>query len=267
MERRTALITGASDGIGRELARTMAADRWNLVLAARREAKLQELAEELLESNAEKRGITVRVVSVDLAEEDAARRLVEFLSRENIEVDALVNNAGLGDLSRFVCSDPEKNRLMIRVNIEALTELTRLLVPSMIGRGGGYVLNMASVASFQPGPLMAVYYATKAYVLSFSQALAEELRSDGIGVTALCPGPTRSGFQKTAGVQDVPALNNRMLPSAASVARYGYRAMIRGRRVAIHGLHFRIMVLVSRILPRLLVVRAVRRFQASRSGA
>ncbi len=267
MEKRTALITGASGGIGRELARTMAADGWNLVLVARNESKLQELAGELAGSEQDERRVSVRIASIDLAQEDAARRLVEFLSRENIEVDALVNNAGLGDLSPFVDSDWEKNRLMIRVNIEALTELTRLLVPSMISRGGGYILNIASVASFQPGPLMAVYYATKAYVLSLSEALSEELRSEGIGVTALCPGPTRSGFQETAGVEDVPVLNNRLMPSATSVARYGYRAMMRGRRVAIHGFLFRVLLVLSRVLPRIVVVRAVRRFQTARSEA
>ena len=267
MGKRTALITGASGGIGREMARTMAADGWNLVLVARNESKLQELAGELGGSEPGERRVSVRIASIDLAQEDAARRLVEFLSRENIEVDALVNNAGLGDLSPFVDSDWEKNRLMIRVNIEALTELTRLLVPSMISRGGGYILNIASVASFQPGPLMAVYYATKAYVLSLSEALSEELRSEGIGVTALCPGPTRSGFQETAGVEDVPVLNNRLMPSATSVARYGYRAMMRGRRVAIHGFLFRVLLVLSRVLPRIVVVRAVRRFQTARSEA
>ncbi len=267
MEKRTALITGASAGIGRELARVMAADGWNLVLVARRESKLRELAEELIGSESGQRGVSVQVVPIDLAQPDAARDLVEVLSREDIEVDALVNSAGLGDLSPFVDSDWEKNRLMIRVNVEALTELTRLLVPSMISRGGGCILNLASVASFQAGPLMAVYYATKAYVLSFSEALAEELRPEGINVTALCPGPTRSGFQETAGVEDVPALNNRLMPSAASVARYGYRAMMRGRRVAIHGLPYRVLIFLSRFLPRGVVVRAVRRFQATRSGA
>ncbi len=256
----TALITGASDGIGRELARIMARDRWNLVLVARRRERLEELQAELSAL------VSVHIVVFDLSEEDAARRLVEYLSEHDITIEALINNAGLGNHSWFVDSDWETNRAMIRVNTEVLTELTRLLLPSMISRGGGFILNVSSVAGFQPGPRMAVYYATKAYVLSFSEALAEELRGTGVSATALCPGPTRSGFQRSAGVAAGTALNNRFMPSARRVARYGYRAMMRGKRVAVHGLAFHVLIFLSRFMPRFLVVRAVARFQSKRSS-
>lgn len=238
----------------------MGHDGWDLVLAARRESLLQELAEEL----SPHAGVTV--LPCDLSKENAARTLVEKLSAADIVVDVLVNNAGLGDHSLFVDSDWEKNRAMMRVNIESLTELTRLLVPSMISRGGGFVLNVASVASFQPGPFMAIYYATKAYVLALSEALAEELRENGIVVTALCPGPTRSGFQGVANLGGVKAMNNRFMPSSESVARFGYRSLMRGKRVAVHGFAFRIMLFVSRFLPRIAVVKAVARYQSHRSA-
>ena len=256
----TALITGASDGIGRELARVMARDKWNLVLVARRENRLEDLQRELSPV------VSVEIVPFDLSQEDSARRIVEHLSDRDITIEALINNAGLGDHCRFTDSDWETNRAMLRVNVETLTELTRLLLPSMISRGGGFVMNVSSVAGFQPGPLMAVYYATKAYVLSFSEALSEELRGSGVSVTALCPGPTRSGFQESAGVASGTPLNNRFMPTAHNVARYGYDAMMHGRRVAVHGIAFRVLILLSRFLPRRLVVRAVARFQANRTN-
>ncbi|MFP4643739.1 MAG: SDR family NAD(P)-dependent oxidoreductase [Spirochaetales bacterium] len=260
MPRDTALITGASDGIGRELARVMARDKWNLVLVARREDRLEELQRELSTV------VSVATVPFDLSREDAARRIVEHLSDRDITIEALINNAGLGDHCRFVDSDWETNRAMMRVNIEALTELTRLLLPSMISRGGGFVMNVSSVAGFQPGPMMAVYYATKAYVLSFSEALAEEVRGSGVSVTALCPGPTRSGFQESAGIAAGTSLNNRLMPTARKVAQYGYDAMMRGRRVAVYGLVFRVLILLNRFLPRRLVVWSVARFQANRTN-
>lgn len=264
MNRGTALITGASSGIGLELARVMAGDGWNLVLVARRESLLHEIASQLRD---QARGeIHVHVMPMDLSEQDAAKRLTADLSRNDISIDTLVNNAGLGDFSPFIDSDWEKNRAMMRVNIEALTELTRLLVPSMVSRRYGMVLNLASVAAFQPGPLMAVYYATKAYVLSFSEALAEELRGTGVTVTVLCPGPTRSEFQAGANVSPGSAMHNRFMPTARAVARHGYRAILRSKGLAVHGTTFRMLLFVSRFLPRRLVTRAVGRFQADRSG-
>ncbi|MFW6387939.1 MAG: SDR family NAD(P)-dependent oxidoreductase [bacterium] len=265
MNRNTALITGASSGIGLELARVMIGDGWNVVLVARRESLLEEVASQLRDQS---RGqASVHVCAMDLSEADAARRLTEYLSKEDIFIDTLVNNAGLGDFSAFVDSDWEKNRKMIRVNIEALTELTRLLVPPMIARRHGRVLNVASVAAFQPGPLMAVYYATKAYVLSFSEALAEELRGSGVTTTVLCPGPTKSEFQAGAHVAPGSAMNNRFIPSARTVARYGYRAMLRNKGIAVHGTAFKLMLFVSRFLPRILVTRMVKGFQTARSGS
>ncbi len=177
-----ALVTGASSGIGLELARLLAADGYALTLVARRGSTLELIAAELGDA---------QVVAADLGVPGAVEQVVAAAPA----VDVLVNNAGVGDFGPFAATDPNKTATMLQLNIAALTELTRAYLPGMLERGHGQVLNVASTAAFQPGPLMAVYYATKAYVLSFSEAVAEEVRGSGVTVTALCPGPTESGFQ------------------------------------------------------------------------
>ncbi|TVQ37983.1 MAG: SDR family oxidoreductase [Spirochaetaceae bacterium] len=257
--RPTVLITGASSGIGYELARVFAREGYDLILVARRAQQLTELAERL-----RRIGALVWVQPCDLTDRSAVRGLYRSVQEIGRPIDVLVNNAGVGDYGSFVSAGVDRVLTMIELNAAALTHLTRLVLPGMFERGAGRVLNVASVAAFQPGPLMAVYYASKAYVLSFSEALAEELAPSGVVVTALCPGPTKSGFQQEAGLHQVPMLNRPGMPTAATVAEFGYRALMRGRRVAVHGALFRLSLFVSRFLPRRLVAATVRRLQERR---
>ena len=244
---KTALVTGASGGIGLEIARVLSADH-DLVLVARSAARLGEIAGEL-------RG--ARVLAIDLAEPDAVARVVA----EVPAVDVLVNNAGVGDFSMFAEADPAKLDSLIALNIGALTRLTRAYLPGMIERKHGSVLNVASTAAFQPGPLMAVYYASKAYVLSLSEALAEEARGTGVTVTALCPGPTESGFQAGAAMEGSRLVRGRTLPTAASVAAYGVAAMRKGDVVAVPGVMNKVFASSIRVTPRAVVRRVVHRMQ------
>jgi short-subunit dehydrogenase len=243
----TALVTGASSGIGLEIARILAQDH-DVVLAARSGDKLEALAQEL--GNA-------RVVAVDLSDPDGPRKLVAEVST----VDVLVNNAGFGDWGPFVDAPADKLDEMIELNVGALTRLTRAYLPGMVERGSGRVMNVASTAAFQPGPLMAVYYATKAYVLSFSEALAEETRGSGVTVTALCPGPTASGFQAGSTMEESRLVKGRKLPTASSVAVYGVKAMNRGDVVAVPGMTNKVMAASIRFSPRPVVRRLVHRMQ------
>jgi uncharacterized protein len=245
----TALVTGASGGIGLEIARVLAADH-DLVLVARSGERLREVAAELGDA---------RVLAIDLAEAGAIARVVE----EVPDVEVLVNNAGVGDFAPFAEADPAKLDMLIALNIGALTGLSRAYLPAMLGRGHGRILNVASTASFQPGPLMAVYYATKAYVLSLSEALAEETRGSGVTVTALCPGPTASGFQAGAAMEGSRLVRGRKLPTAASVAAYGVAAMRKGDAVAVPGVMNKMFATSIRFTPRPIVRRVVHRMQAT----
>ncbi len=251
----TVLITGASSGIGLELARLFARDRYDLVLVARSEGKLRELGSELERAH----GVKTTVIAADLSKPGAPRQVVEALGGRPI--DALVNNAGFGVSGAFAETDGEKELEMIEVNIAALTHLTKLLLPPMVARKSGKIMNVASTAAFQPGPLMAVYYATKAYVLSFSEAIAEELRDSGVTVTALCPGPTSTGFAGAAGAEDTRLFRTRKAMSSADVARIGYEAMKKGKRVVVAGFMNRVMAESVRISPRRIVTKVVRRLQ------
>jgi len=248
------LVTGASSGIGRELADILAREGHDLVLVARREPELTDLARELKEAH----GADSRVITADLSAPDAATQLVESLGATT-PVDVLVNNAGFGGAGAFSERDRDEELRMIAVNVTALTDLTRLLVPGMVSRGRGRILNVASTASFQPGPFMAVYYATKAYVLSFSEALAEELSGTGVTVTCLCPGVTETGFQKVAGVEDIPLTKGPLSMSARTVAESAYKGMAKGRRLVIPGVHNKVGVQSLRLSPRALVLKLVRR--------
>jgi uncharacterized protein len=251
----TALITGASSGIGLELARLFAQDKHDIVLTARRTDALERLGEEL----AGRHGIRYWVIGADLAEPGAPLTIVDALPAAALPVTALVNNAGFGTAGPFAATDLATELALLQVNVVALTALTKLLLPPMLAQRSGRILNVASTGAFQPGPFMAVYYASKAYVLSFSEALAEELAGSGVTVTALCPGPTQTQFLARAGVADVPlfARNPLMMP-AAPVAAAGYRALRRGTRVVIPGVGNKLLALGSRLSPRRLVVKVAR---------
>ena len=249
----TALITGASSGIGRALARAFARDGYALVLVARRLVVLEELAAELARDH----GVTVRVMAIDLAAPDAAMRLFSDLQRAGIVVDVLVNNAGFGLQGAFTALPADRQLQMIHVNITALTALTRLLLPPMLERSGGGVLNVGSTAGFQPGPFMAVYYATKAYVVSFTEALADELSGSGLRVSCLAPGPTDTAFAAEAGAAESRLFQGETM-TVDEVARIGYEGWRDGRLLVIAGRRNWWRVLAVRLLPRAYVRRAVR---------
>lgn len=260
MTRQTALVTGASSGIGLDLARVLAEDGHGLVLVARGEARLRELAGEL----AERHGITAHVIVADLARPHAAVSIGDELKRRKIDIDILVNNAGFGLTGRFVETDLQKELDMIQVNVVALTELTKLLLIPMVARKRGRILNVASTAAFQPGPLMAVYYASKAYVLLFSEAIADELRDSGVTVTALCPGPTDTGFADVAQMTESRLFTMMRPMSSKRVALAGYRGMMAGRRIVIPGAKNKMLVQSLRVSPRRMITTVVRKFQEKR---
>ena len=228
----TALITGASGGIGYELAKLFARDGYNLVLVARGADKLAQVASELKQFQ-----MTIETVALDLCTPSAPQALFDQLQRDGIVVDILVNNAGYGIFGEFAQVSLEESLGQIQLNITALTTLTRLFVGPMIGRRRGRIMNVASTAAFQPGPLMAVYYATKAYVLSFSEALANELCATGVTVSCFCPGATDTSFQKRAGMENSRLFKKIGAMNAATVARDGYRGMMAGKGLTISGLH------------------------------
>jgi hypothetical protein len=253
----TVLVTGASSGIGLELARCFAADGCRLVLTARKGIALEELASDLRKAHK----IQAQVFTADLALPETPNRLLAHLQAAGLKVDVLVNNAGFGAQGRFAELPLERQLDMLQVNITALTHLTGLLLPGMIERGRGGLLNVASTAAFQPGPGMAVYYATKAYVLSFTEALAEELAGTGVTATAVCPGPTTTNFGQAAGGKFKP-IARKVSMTAAAVARLGHDAFRSGRVVAITGVRNKIPAFAVRLTPRALVRKIARRFNA-----
>jgi short-subunit dehydrogenase len=253
-QRQTALITGASGGIGEALARRFARGGYNLVLVARTESKLQALAAEL----SAKHGIQAHALACDLADPASPPQLVARLEPLGLSVDVLVNNAGFATYGQFVELDQAGELRMLQVNIVTLTHLTHMLLPGMISRKRGRILNVASTAAFMPGPLMAVYYASKAFVLSFSEALNNELQGSGVTVTALCPGPTSTGFQARAQMEQSKLVSGRQIMGVDVVAQAGFDGLLRGRPVVIPGLMNRIQTLLPRLLPRGLVPQIVR---------
>lgn len=257
---KTALITGASNGIGLEFARIFAKNKTNLVLVARSEDKLKSLSNELINAY----GVKVNVIPEDLSILNNCMKLVDQLQKENITVDYLINNAGFGNLGFFTDTDLQKEIDMINLNITALTYLTKIYAIEMKQRGSGKILNVSSTAAFQPGPLMAVYYATKSYVQSFSEALANEFKGTGVTVTALCPGPTESGFLSAAKMDNTKLVKGRKLPTSAEVALFGFNAMMNGKTVAVQGLMNKIGAQSSRFLPRKFITSVVRKIQETR---
>ena len=255
--KRTALITGASSGIGLELAKIHASKGDNLILVARSKSKIDELKVELEKSY----GINVYTIGKDLSLAGSANEVYSEVKQQNIIVDYLINNAGFGNFGLFAESDWSKQEQMINLNITALTHLTWLFLKDMVERKSGKIMNVASTAAFQSGPTMAVYYATKAYVLNFSEAINNEVRKSGVTVTALCPGATESGFQAAAAMEESKLVKGRKLPSSKQVAEYGYKAMMKGKTVAIHGLMNAIMANSVRFMPRSIVVKVTRMIQ------
>ncbi len=240
-----ALITGASSGLGSDYARIFAAHQKDLVLVARRRDRLESLAEEISVAH----GVKVQVIDADLAVPSTPRRIAEEVKRLGLEIEYLVNNAGFGTTGPFAESDPAKELEMVQVNIAAVVELTRTFLPPMIRRGHGRVLNIGSTAGFQPGPFMAVYYASKAFVNSFTEALWYELKGTGVTATVSCPGATATEFAAAAGNPESRLFKmGTMKP--ADVAREGYEAMLQGKPLVVHGLKNRILAASVRFSPR-----------------
>jgi uncharacterized protein len=250
----TALVTGASSGIGEDLARLLAAGGRNVVLLARSVDKLQALAGQLSAAH----GVEATVLAADLSDSGAASQVVRTLTARGIAIDILVNNAGFGTAGSFARDDPQRQLDMLQVNVVALTALTRAFLPGMLERKRGRILNVASTAAFQPGPFMTVYYASKAYVLSFSEALSEETAGSGVTVTCLCPGPTHTGFQDRAQMHKSRLFNMTRPMHSSDVAQAGYDAMLAGRRLVITGLMNKVVAQSIRITPRAIALKVVR---------
>ena len=254
---KTALITGATKGIGYEMTKLFAEDSYDLVLVARNEYRLKELQEDL--SN--KYNINVTIIAKDLSMPNAALEIFRKTVEKQIIIDVLVNNAGIGDFEIFNNENLLKISQILQINIVSLTELTKLYLKGMVYRKEGKVLNVSSMAAFQPGPYMAVYYASKAYVQSFSEAIASELKGTGVTVTALCPGPTKSGFQNEVGSEGSILAKLNLLSSSKDVAKYGYRALHEGKRVAIPGFVNASLVNTAKFIPRKATTQVVKKLQ------
>jgi len=256
--RPVALVTGASSGLGREIARLLAARGHDLVLVARRRERLEALAAEVGASH----GAAAHVVVADLARDDGPDLVVEAIGRLDLEVDFLSNSAGLGHFGPYVETDPRQEQEMIHVDLVALSRLTKLILPSMVERGRGRVLNVSSTAAFFPGPLMSVYFACKAYVLSYSAGLAEELRGTGVTVTCLCPGPFLSEFQSVAGTDRSRLQKNSVLLTVERAAEAGVRAAFAGKSVHVPGIANKMLTFASRFAPRGIIARVAKQVQA-----
>jgi short-subunit dehydrogenase len=241
--RKWALITGASQGIGYEFAKLFAGEGYDLVLVARDKMRLEQIADELRARN----DVKVKVIAKDLGETTAAQEIFDELQRENIFISVLVNNAGFGFQGAFADLDIKGHRYLMQVNMTALMELTHLFLKPMLQRREGRILNIASIAAFQPGPFMDLYYASKAFVYSFSAALSEELKGSGVTATVLCPGLTKSQFHTRASLKR--PTNNLLMMEADDVAKIGYRAMMRGKSIAIAGWFNAFAACIAKALP------------------
>lgn len=246
---RTALVTGASTGIGRELVHLLASDGFDLILAARQRDALKAVA-----APWRAKGRTVDVLPIDLAQPGAAESLYSQSRQLGRQVDVLVNNAGFGTCGLFHEIPVGKDAGLLQLNVIALTELCRLFLPDMVARKQGRILNVASLGAFQPGPYMAAYCASKAYVLSFSEAINSELADTGVTVSALCPGPVPTEFQKRADCQSIPLFRGKML-DATTVARLAYRGMMKGQAVILPGFKTKLLAFSNRLGPRSLAVK------------
>ncbi len=255
--RKTALITGATRGIGYELTKLFADDSYNLVLIARSIDKLKEIQKYL----SKKHNIDILIIAKDLSVPNAAIEIFNEIEEKQIIIDVLVNNAGIGDFGLFNNEKLLRIYQIMQINIVSLTELTRLFLKGMVDRKEGKILNVSSMAAFQPGPYMAVYYASKAYVQSFSEAIASELKGTGVTVTALCPGPTKSGFQHEVGSEGSNLSKLNLLSSSEYVAKYGYRALHEGKKVAIPGFVNASLINTLKFIPRKTTIQVVKKLQ------
>lgn len=253
-DRQTVLITGASRGIGYELAKIFAGSGHYLILVGKDERRLGAVSVEL----SQEFHIPVQAIAVDLSLIGAAEHILEEIRGYSLKVDILINNAGFGAFGPFENNIAVQESAMMRVNMGALTELTKLILKDMRSKGGGRILNVASTAAFQPGPLMAVYYASKAYVLSFSEALADELRGSGVTVSVLCPGPTRTDFQRSAEMKP-SKLFDWLTLEASTVAAAGYRGLMKNKTVIIPGFTNKLLAFCVRLMPRRWAAGIVRR--------
>ena len=254
---KTALITGASSGIGLEFAKVFAKEKNNLVLVARSKDKLEQLADDIRKEYA----VQVKVIGADLSDMNEVQMVYDNCKAENIEVEYLINNAGFGDFGYFAQSDWKRTEQMIDLNIKSLTKFCRLFIPDMVSRKSGKILNVASTAAFQPGPTMAVYFASKSYVLFLSEALYSELQGTGVNVTCLCPGATESGFQQAADMEHSNLFKNKKIPGSAEVALFGYKAMMKNKMTVIHGFMNYLMANSVRFSPRKMVLSIVKLIQ------
>jgi short-subunit dehydrogenase len=253
MGKGTALVTGASSGIGAELARLCAGDGYDLILVARRAARLQELASSLT--------VPVRCITADLSDARAPQEIYE--ATRDTPIDSLINNAGIALRGLYAETDWSAQATLLQVNMVAPAHLTRLYLPDMVRRRSGRILNVASTAAFVPGPLMATYYASKAFLLSFSEAIANELNGTGVTATALCPGPTHTEIFQAAGITDSNLMHGGNIMGAVEVARIGYRAMMQGKVEVIAGSRNRWMLRGARLAPRTMVAEVTRRLNSS----
>lgn len=257
MPDQTVVITGASSGIGRELAKLFAHDQFRVVLVSRRLSELEELAQSLKSY----RGGEVFVLAKDLTEEESPREIYDWIVEKGLSLDILVNNAGFGLKGEFTNISLERQLNMLDLNIRALTELTGLAMPGMLKRNDGGILNVASTAAFQPGPLMAAYYASKAYVLSFTEALHEEVAATNVTVTCLAPGPTRTRFAETAGASDARIFRGGGM-DVEQVALAGYRGFRRRRRLVVPGFMNRLGAFSNRLVPRWFSLKLLKRLNS-----
>ena len=257
---KTALITGASAGIGLEFAKIFAKEKHDLVITARNKTKLNELADEIKTKN----NVNVKVIAKDLSKQNAGEEIFNELKNENIITDVLINNAGFGVFDNYWNIELQDEKDMLQVNIMALTELTNLFAKDMVNRSGGKILNVASTAAFQPGPTMAGYYASKAFVLSYSQAVDFELRKKGVQVSTLCPGPTITEFQIRANMEDLNLFKKGFTMSAEKVAQIGYYGLMKGKPVIIAGAMNKISAMSSKISPAKVSMKIVNWLQSKK---
>lgn len=253
----TVLITGATGGLGREFASIFAKNGYDLILTAKKHDALSLMKTELESEHS----VAVMVIAKDLSDDDATSDIFNAVVDSGSKVDILVNNAGFGDFSEFSKCDLNKQEEMIRVNILALTRLTRLFLPEMIRSDNGKILNLSSIAGFEPGPYMSVYYASKSFVLSFSEALSRELRGTNVTVTVLCPGPTRTGFDKAAGEGAVKMFSSIRPADPKEVVEYSYKMLMKGKVIAVPGIGNKFLIQIQRVLPRSTVRSFVARIQ------
>jgi short-subunit dehydrogenase len=258
--RQTALITGATSGIGLELTKVFARHRYDLVLVARTKVTLDSLAKRLEGEYS----IKCTTIACDLSKPDAADNIFRPLQQDRRSVDVLINNAGFGSWGKFHETDLTTEMEEIQLNVISLVKLTKLILPEMIKRRSGKILNVASTAGFAPGPFMAIYYATKAFVVSFTEALWEEVRESGVTISVLCPGETATNFQQRAGIEKTNLTRKGFVLDAATVANCGFKGLMRGKVVIIPGTRNKILIFFIRIMPRSIVRSVVRWFNKQR---